>query len=155
MISDQLTRWMYRGGRPNALARAMNDVSAALHAVGIAPNYLVTLQVSGRRSGRPIAFPLVMVVCDGDRYLVSMLGSNVSWVCNLRAANGYALLRHGRTEHVQLQEVAVEQRAPVLKAYLRRAPRARPHIPVATDAPLAEFNAIAAQFPVFRVEVAS
>ncbi len=101
MISDQLTRWMYRGGRPNALARAMNDVSAALHAVGIAPNYLVTLQVSGRRSRRPIAFPLVMVVCDGDRYLVSMLGSNVSWVRNLRAADGYALLRHGRTEHVQ------------------------------------------------------
>jgi hypothetical protein len=34
---------------------------------------------------------------------------------------------------------------------LRRAPGARPHIPVDKDAPLEEFEAIAARIPVFRV----
>jgi hypothetical protein len=42
-------------------------------------------------------------------------------------------------------------RGPVLKAHLLRAPGARPHIPVDKDAPIEEFEAIAAQFPVFRV----
>ena len=151
MALPRFTRWLYRGRRPNVLARALNDVSAALHALGIAPNYLVTLQVIGRRSGRAIAFPLVMVVVDGERYLVSMLGADVSWVRNLRAADGQALLRHGRTERVRLEEVAVRSRSRVLKAYLQRAPGARPHMPVDKEAPLEEFEAIAAQFPVFRV----
>jgi hypothetical protein len=52
---------------------------------------------------------------------------------------------------VQLDELPVARRAPVLKAYLRIAPGARPHIPVDKDASLEEFAAIAAQFPVFRV----
>jgi F420H(2)-dependent quinone reductase len=147
----QFKRWLYRGGRPNALARALNRVSAAVHALGIAPNYLVTLEVAGRRSGRAISFPLVMVVVDGERYFVSMLGADVAWVRNLRAADGHALLRHGRTERVRLEEMAVEQRGRVLKAYLQRAPGARPHVPVDKDAPLKEFDKISRQFPVFRV----
>jgi deazaflavin-dependent oxidoreductase (nitroreductase family) len=145
------TRWLYRGHRPNALARAMNRVSAILHRLGVAPNYLVTLEVVGRRSGRAISFPLVMAVVDGKRYLVSMLGSDVAWVRNLRAANGRAVLRHGRSERVRLEEVPVGQRAPLLKAYLRRAPGARPHIAIDKDAPIEEFAAIAAQVPVFCV----
>jgi hypothetical protein len=147
----RFTRWLYRGRRPNVLARALNDVSAAVHAQGIAPNYLVTLQLVGRRSGRAIAFPLVMAVVDGERYLVSMLGTEVAWVRNLHAADGQALLRHGRTERVRLEEVAVEQRGRVLKAYLQRAPGARPHLLVDKDAPLEQFEAIAPQIPVFRV----
>jgi len=151
----QFARWLYRGHRPNALARPMNRASAVVHALGIAPNYLVTLEVVGRRSGRAISFPLVMAVVDGERYLVSMLGSNVAWVRNLRAANGHALLRHGRTERVRLEEIPVGERGPVLKAYLQRAPGARPHIPVDKNAPLEEFEAIAAQFPVFCVLAAA
>ncbi len=144
-------RWLYQGGHPNALARAINRGWAMVHALGVAPNYLVTLEVTGRRSGRTISFPLVMAVVDGERYLVSMLGADAAWVRNVRAANGQAVLRHGQTERVRLEEVAVEQRGRILKAYLRRAPGARPHVPVAVDAPLAEFEALAAQFPVFRV----
>jgi hypothetical protein len=94
---------------------------------------------------------MVMAIVDGQRYLVSMLGENVDWVRNVRAAGGRAVLRHGRREEVRLEEVSVEMRAPVLKAYLRRAPGARPHVAVDKDAPLAEFERIAAQIPVFRV----
>src|SRR5215472_16778552 len=38
-----LAKWLYRGGRPNWLANTLNACSAGLHALGIAPNYLVTL----------------------------------------------------------------------------------------------------------------
>ena len=105
----------------------------------------------GRRSGGTIRFPLVMAVVGGERYLVCMLGEGTNWVRNVRAAGGEAVLRHGRREGVRLEEVALERRAPVLKAYLERAPNARAHIPVDKDAPLAEFERVAGRFPVFRV----
>jgi hypothetical protein len=112
---------------------------------------MVTLDVRGRRSGRRISLPLVMVVVEGERYLVSMLGAEVGWVRNVKAAGGNVTLRHGRREEVRLEEVPASQRAPVLKAYLKRAPGARPHLPVDKDAPLSKFEQISSQFPVFRV----
>ena len=50
---------LYAGGHPNWLATVLNRCSAAVHALGIAPNYLVTLGVPGRRSGRTASLPLV------------------------------------------------------------------------------------------------
>ncbi|MBV9788266.1 MAG: nitroreductase family deazaflavin-dependent oxidoreductase [Chloroflexi bacterium] len=154
MLSARFKRWLYQDGRPNIIARILNRGWATFHSLGILPNYFVTLEVPGRRSGRVISFPLVLTVIDQERYLVSMLGENASWVRNIRAAGGYARLRHGRTERVRLVEVPVSRCAPILKIYLRRAPGARPHIPVDMHAPLEQFEAIAAQFPVFRVEQA-
>ena len=146
-----IKQWLYRGGRPNRLASLLNRGWAAIHALGIAPNYLVTLEVTGRRSGRKISLPLVMTVIDGERYLVSMLGTEAGWVRNVQASKGKAVLRHGRREEVRLEEVAVGRRAPILKAYLQKAPGARGHVAVDKDAPLAEFERMAAQYPVFRV----
>lgn len=146
-----LKRWLYCGGRPNRVAAVVNRCWAAVYALGVAPNYLVTLEVVGRRSGRLIRLPLVMAVVAGERYLVSMLGEEVDWVRNVKAAGGSVTLRHGCREQVQLEEVAADRRAPVLKAYLKRAPGARPHLPVHKDAPLSEFEQVSSQFPVFRV----
>lgn len=146
-----LKEWYYRGGRPNRLVRAVDRGTAALYALGVAPNYLVALEVRGRRSGRTIALPLVMAVVGGERYIVSMLGGRANWVRNVRAAGGDAALRHGRREEVRLEEVVADRRAGVLKAYLKRAPGARTHVPVGKDAPLAEFDRVAGRFPVFRV----
>ncbi len=148
-------RWLYRGGRPNALAKIINWGWARIHSSGILPDYLVTLEVTGRRSGKPVSFPLALVRLDGERYLVSMLGEQANWVQNLRAAGGSARLVHGRSEQVRLVEVPAASRAPVLKAYLQIAPGARPHIPVDKDAPLPAFQAVAAQFPVYQVEPAT
>src|SRR5437667_2235987 len=136
MTLSDFKRWLYRGQRPNWIARIMNRASAAVASSGIASNYLVTLEVTGRKSGRIFSLPLVMAVVDGQRYLVSMLGDNVQWVHNVRAAGGKAVLRHGRREEVQLEEVPADQRAPILKAYLQLAPGARPHVPVNKDAAL-------------------
>ena len=92
-----------------------------------------------------------MTAVDGERYLVSMLGDDVEWVRNVRAAGGKVTLRHGRREDVRLEDVPPERRAPLLQAYLHCAPGARPHFPISKDAPLAEFERIAPRFPVFRV----
>lgn len=146
-----LKRWFYRGGRPNRVARVLDRCTGALYALGVAPDYLVALEVPGRRSGKTIALPLVMAVVGGERYLVSMLGGKASWVRNVRAAGGYATIRHGRREEVWLEEVAPDRRAAVLKAYLDRAQGARAHLPVDKDAPLAEFERVSPGFPVFRV----
>lgn len=146
-----MNKWFYRGGRPNWMARLLNRWSAAVYALGVAPNYLVTLEVSGRRSGRRIRLPLVMVVVAGERYLVSMLGADVGWVRNVQAAGGNVTLHHGRHEQVHLEEVVADHRAPILKAYLQRAPGARAHLPINKDAPVAAFEQVAFQFPVFRV----
>jgi hypothetical protein len=112
---------------------------------------LVTLEVSGHTSGRTISLPVAMIIVDGQRYLVSMLGEHVNWVRNVRAAGGRAVIRRGSREPVLLEEVAIDQRAPILKAYLQRAPGARAHISVDKDAPLLDFERIAPAYPVFRV----
>jgi len=151
MTLSDFTRWLYRGQRPNWIARILNRATAAVASSGVTSNYLVTLEVIGRKSGRTVSLPVVIAVVDGQRYLVSMLGENVHWVHNVRAAGGRAALRSGGREEIQLEEVPTDQRAPILRAYLQRAPGARPHVPVNKDAALAEFEKIAAQFPVFRV----
>jgi deazaflavin-dependent oxidoreductase (nitroreductase family) len=151
MARGDFTRWLYRGQRPNWIARILNRASAAVGSSGVAPNYLVTLEVTGRKSGRTFSLPLVVAVVGGQWYLVSMLGDNVQWVQNVRAAGGKAVLRHGRREEICLEEVPAGQRAPILKAYLQTAPGARPHVPVNKDAALSEFEKIAAAIPMFRV----
>ena len=151
MTLSDFTRWMYRGKRPNWIARIANRASATVATFGVTSNYMETLEVTGRKSGRTFSLPVVLAIVDGQRYLVSMLGENVNWVENVRAAGGRAVLRSGGREEIQLEEVPAGERAPILKAYLQRAPGARPHVPVKQSAPLAEFQKIAAAYPVFRL----
>jgi uncharacterized surface protein with fasciclin (FAS1) repeats len=151
----RIKRWLYRGGRPGAVARAINRAFAAFHGAGAGPQSWVTLEVLGRKSGRTTAFPVVVVFRGGERFLVSMLGDDAAWVRNVEAAGGAAMVRHGGAEVVRLEPVPALERAPILKAYLYAAPGARPHVPVAMDAPLAEFAGIAAKFPVYRVASAT
>jgi F420H(2)-dependent quinone reductase len=153
-LPHQLDRWMYRGGRPNAVARALNGLSRRMAASGRAPRQLYSLEVCGRRSGRTISFPVVVADHEGERYLVAMLGEGVNWVANVRAAGGHAVLRHGDREEVLLEEVDPKDRAPIIKSYLAVAPGARPHITVDSSAPVEEFEPIAADHPVFRIRPA-
>src|SRR5712692_8749106 len=103
MTLSDFTRWLYRGQRPNCIARSLNRALAAIASSGATSNYLVTLEVTGRKSGRTISLPVVLAVVDGQRYLVSMLGDNVQWVQNVRAAGGRAVLQSGGREEVQLE----------------------------------------------------
>lgn len=151
MTRGSFKRWLYRGQRPNWIARIENRAWAALFSSGLLPDYMVTLEVTGRTSGRTITLPIAVTVVNGERYLVSMLGEHVQWVHNVRAAGGRAVFHRRGREEIHLAEVPVGQRAPILKAYLQRAPGARPHIPVNKDASLAVFEQIAADFPVFQM----
>jgi hypothetical protein len=144
-------RWLYRGGRPNWFARFQNRATALAFAAGIVPRRGAALQVRGRRTGRVITFPVAIADFEGERYLVSMLGEDVNWVRNLRAAGGHAVLKHGRREAVRLEEVDVGDRGPILRRYLQVAPGARPHIPVGPGAPIADFERISPDYPVFRI----
>ena len=148
-----LDRWLYRGNRPNRVARFVNAGSARLAAAGIGPAHVVTLEVTGRRTGRTISFPVVVADYQGERYLVSMLGEGTNWVRNVRAAGGRAALRHGHRELIRLDEIDPARRAPILRRYLELAPGGRTHIPAAPDASLAELERIAPQYPVFHVTV--
>jgi deazaflavin-dependent oxidoreductase (nitroreductase family) len=149
--NDALARWFYRRGRPNRTAAALNRMWASLSSAGLWPSRMAALEVRGRRSGRIRSFPVVLTDWHGERYLVAMLGEHTNWVANVRAAGGQAVLRHGRTEAVRLDEVAPSERAPVLRQYLQVAPGGRPHIPVDRHASLAEFAEIADRYPVFRI----
>jgi hypothetical protein len=151
-IGEDKLRAMYRGGRADATARRFSRLWAAVFGLGLAPRRWVTLEVPGRRTGRVTRFPLGMADLDGQWYLVPMLGEQCNWVKNVRAAGGRVVLRHGRAVPCDLVEVPVEQRAPILKDYLHQVPGARPHLPVDRHAPVADFAAIAAAYPVFRVQ---
>lgn len=147
---QQLKRWMYRDNRPNWLAQWLNRAWRAYHSSGISKTW-VTLEVIGRKSGKIISFPVVLAMIDSNRYVVSMLGDDAQWVKNVRAADGKAFIKSGKRTEVRLETVSIEARAPILKDYLRRAPGARPHFPISKDAPLADFEAIAADFPAYRI----
>lgn len=53
MAIEGFTRWLYRGGRPNSLARAINAVWARVFASGRGPSQVATLEVVGRKSANP------------------------------------------------------------------------------------------------------
>ena len=156
-LPQRLSRWMYRSGGPNWLARPMNGLAAWQFRHGILTfgGRGVTLDVRGRVSGRTVSLPLVLIEQDGERYVVSMLGEDVQWLRNVRADEGRAVLHARRTEEVRLVDVPVEQRAPVLRRYVELAPGGRPHIPVPVGAPVEDFAAVAARYPVLRVRPAA
>ena len=81
-----------------------------------------TLEVVGRRSGRPQRTPVVPVDVNGIRYLVSPYGES-DWVHNVRAADRLTLTQRGRTSTWTAIELPVDQRPPVLAAWRRKAGR--------------------------------
>jgi hypothetical protein len=151
MLPDKVRQRLYRQRHASRLARILNAAQARLAAAGVGPGWLVTVEVTGRRTGKTISFPAVVADYQNGRYLVSMLGEDTSWVRNVRAAGGHAVLRHRGREPVMLHEVGADRRAPILRCYLQRATGARAHIPVDFRAPVEEFEPIAAQYPVFRI----
>jgi deazaflavin-dependent oxidoreductase (nitroreductase family) len=144
-------RLFYRDWRPTLLGRWVNRLQGWWSGVGLPPRFMATLEVRGRASGRTRANPVVIATVEGKRYLVSMLGPRSDWVKNIEAARGAAVLRQGRPRRVRLVPVPPEQRAPILREYVRIAPSGRQHFPVRVGAPLSEFAAIAARYPVYRI----
>ncbi|MGO8957859.1 MAG: nitroreductase/quinone reductase family protein [Streptosporangiaceae bacterium] len=148
-------RGMYPAGRANSQARRLARIWALVFGLGLMPRRWVSLEVPGRKTGKVTSFPLGMAEAAGRWYLVPMLGEQSNWVKNVRAAGGLATIRRGRAVAVRLVELPVSERAPILKRYLNQVPGARPHVMVSRHADIASFEAIAPQYPVFRVEPGS
>ena len=115
----------------------------------------VTLELTGRRSGRRRVVAVTWIELEGTRFLVSMLGEGSDWVHNARAAGGAAVLRRGRRRRVKLVELPVDERPRILQAWLKRTGISsvpRKYLGLQRDSPLEEFERIAPSWPVFRIQ---
>ena len=117
--------------------------------LGLPPRRQVGLEVKGRRTGRPHTIAVVVARHEGQHYLVSMLGE-CEWVKNVRA-QGEGYIISGRRLKARFEEVPVERRAPVIKAFIHAAPGARPHIGLGTAATIANCQRVAPNHPVFQI----
>ena len=142
----------YRNWRPTRLGRILNKGWTWAAGLGLLPEILVALRVRSSASHRFYSVVLVAAKYRGHRYLVLMLGNGSNWVQDVRAAQGQAFIKRGRSCPVILAEIPPEKRAPILKAWCQIATSGRQHLPVPHDAPASEFEAIAADYPVFRVD---
>ena len=145
-------RYFYRDWRPTSFGRLWNSAYAWVSGLGILPQLLLTLRVKDRRDGRLGSTILVGATHEGQRYVVSMLGESSEWVKNVRAAGGAAFIKRGRMRAVMLSEIPPAERAAILKSWARVATSGRKHLPVPHDAPLTAFEAIATDYPVFRID---
>jgi len=145
-------RFYYRGWRPTLLGRCSTRVWAWVTGFGLFPDCFVALLVRKRQSHKLGAHILVAATYQGQRYLVSMLGEGSNWVQDARATGGAAYIERGRKRPVMLTEIPAGQRAPILKAWCEIATSGRKHLPIAYDAPVSAFEAIAADYPVFRID---
>jgi hypothetical protein len=145
-------RLFYRNWRPTRLGRWVNRVMGWWSGLGLPPRIQAVLEVRGRVSGRTCSNPVVIAAVEGKSYLVSMLGSESDWVKNIEAAQGEAVIRQGRRRPVHLVAVPLEQRAAVLREYVRIASSGRRHFPLPVGAPLAYFETIAGRYPVYRID---
>ena len=114
------------------------------------------LEVRGRVTGLPRRVPVNVLTIDGGTYLVSARGEG-EWVRNVRAAGGALTLRVGRrTMGYVASELADPDKAPVLRAYLRRW-KAEVGVffdGVGPDASDSEIERVAPKHPVFALAVA-
>ena len=146
-------RLLYRNWRPTRLGRWVNRFMCWWSGLGLPPRFQAVLEVHGRKSGRRRSNPVVIATVEGKCYLVSMLGPESDWVKNVQAAHGDAVIRQGRRRRVHLVAVPPEQRAPILREYVRIASSGRQHFPLPVGAPLSDFKAIAGRYPVYRIDL--
>jgi hypothetical protein len=138
---------------PNAVWKNLDSrVFAWIYGLGLLPDLLISLQTRDRQSGQPHAHILVAAIYEGERYLVSMLGESSNWVQDVRATGGAACIRRRRTYPVVLTEVPPDKGAPILRAWCQVASSGRRHLPVSYDAPISAFEAIASDYPDFRID---
>ena len=147
--------------KSNRFERVMNRAWYRVVASGLVPRRWpgkpvigsTTLAVRGRKSGVMRRIPVTWVEFEGAPYLVAMLGEESDWVHNARATGGRVVLRRGRRRKAVLEELPVEQRAPIIREWYKRTGSSTPknYIGLEADAPFAEFEKIAPRWPVFRI----
>jgi len=85
--------------------------------LGIGTQHL--LSVRGRKSGAIRSTPVSIATVGSERYIVAAF-ADAAWVGNVRAAGEGTLARGRAEERVRLAELPVDERGPVLRAFLRQ-----------------------------------
>jgi deazaflavin-dependent oxidoreductase (nitroreductase family) len=136
--------------RPPRWLRFANRVNIALLSRGIGPTTQRILTVAGRSSGLPRRTPIAIATLGGTRYIVAGYES-ADWVKNVRAAGHGTLTRGSAYEEVGLVELAVDERAPILREFLRTIRGGRSFVTASANASDAELRDAAERHPVFRL----
>jgi deazaflavin-dependent oxidoreductase (nitroreductase family) len=137
---------------PDRGTTLFNAVVARLARMGISVYGSRVLAVRGRKSGEWRTTPVNPLTIDGERYLVAPRG-NTQWVRNMRVAGGGELRIGRRAEKFTATEVPVEDRPPLLRAYLKKWKWETGMFfqGVGPDAADSELRRIAPDHPVFRI----
>jgi deazaflavin-dependent oxidoreductase (nitroreductase family) len=133
--------------------KVFNPLVAALTRMGVSVWGSRVLEVRGRKSGTARRTPVNLLEFEGDHYLVSPRGEG-QWVRNVRADGGrLTLIRGRRREAWRAEEVPDNEKAPILRAYLRRWKMEVGVFfdGVSADSPADEVARIAPRPPVFRL----
>jgi deazaflavin-dependent oxidoreductase (nitroreductase family) len=136
----------------NRRVRIINRLMTRMIRWNIAPKQTYLMTVRGRITGKPYSMPVSLVERDGRRWLVSPYGE-VNWVKNARAVGEVSLFRGGKAETCKIHELGPTESAPILKEYITLEGIVRPYFDAQPDSPLSNFEAEAAQHPVFLLEV--
>ena len=90
-------RFFYRNWRPTRLGRILNKGWTWAAGLRLLSEILVALRVRSSASPRFYSVMLVAAKYRGRRYLISMLGHGSNWVQDVRAAQGQAFIKRGRS----------------------------------------------------------
>jgi deazaflavin-dependent oxidoreductase (nitroreductase family) len=129
-----------------------NPAIAVLTRAGISVWGSRELRVRGRKTGEWRATPVNLLTLDGHRYLVAPRGQT-QWVRNLRVAHEGELRVGRRVEAFTANELADDDKVPILRAYLKRW-KAEVGVffgGVSAQSPEADLQRIAPDHPVFEV----
>ncbi len=96
-----------------------NRLIAVLTGRGVSVLGSRVLEVKGRSSGQPRRTPVNLLDLEGERYLVAPRGET-QWARNLRVSGEGRLLVGKRSESFTATELGDDEKAPVLRAYLKR-----------------------------------
>ena len=131
-----------------------NPAVAALTRAGISVSGSAILRVRGRTSGAWRENPVNLLAHDDAHFLVAPRGET-QWVRNMRVAGAGELRVGRRVRRFTAEEVGEDERAEVLRAYLKRW---RWEVGVffggvGPDSSEAELHAESRYHPVFRVRI--
>jgi deazaflavin-dependent oxidoreductase (nitroreductase family) len=130
--------------------RFFNRLLSFFIRLGVAPGQMYVMSVRGRKSGNVYSTPVLLLLRNNKRYVVSPYGE-MNWVKNARATGAVKLSRGRHDEMLGISELSSQEAAPILKQYLTEAPMPRPYFTAAVDAPVEDFQKEAPAHPVFEL----
>jgi hypothetical protein len=142
-------------GRLPRWLKLANPLIVALQRRGVVIGTMRLLSVPGRKSGQLRTTPVSPLVVEGERYIVAGF-EDADWVKNARVA-GWGTLARGRDkERVNLVELPLQERVPVLREFPRKIPNGVQFFRqlYGISGTPEEFETLAPRCPVFRVEEA-